>query len=129
MMKKSYINNRKSISGFFSNRFYQIKLDIWIVLIGILCAITTTSIGQESKQKQIAQTQMGFLAIPDGARYTGMGSAAVATSEGVEAVFINPAGLGTLETGTEFSMSQTLYIADINKTALGVAKGFRNIAE
>ena len=126
-MGKLYFSHMKPSSSFAIFYSYSLRRCVRYFVLVILCAITTTSFGQESKQKQIAQTQMGFLAIPDGARYTGMGSAAVGLSEGVESVFINPAGLGVLETGSEFSVSQTLYIADINKTALGIAKGFRNI--
>ena len=92
-MERVYFCIGKTISGCFIRHFYPFRLASGIILLGILCAIATTVVGQESKQKQIAQTQMGFLAIPDGARYTGMGSAAVSIAEGIEATFINPAGL------------------------------------
>jgi hypothetical protein len=51
------------------------------------------------------------LQIPVGPRGTALGGSAVSDVDGVEAIFWNPAGLGSLE-GTEALFSHTTYFAD-----------------
>ena len=95
------------------------------IISNIFSCFLSSSYSQETQQ--IAQTQMVFLGIPVGGRYTGMGSAAVGISEGTEAVFFNPAGLAFASNDWEIFVSETNYIADIKQTAVAVAKGINTI--
>lgn len=54
------------------------------------------------------------LVIPVGARGAAMGGSVVANSKGVDAIYWNPAGLGSLYEGTEIMFGHQPYIADIN---------------
>ena len=54
------------------------------------------------------------LVIPVGARGAAMGGSVVANSVGVDAIYWNPAGLGSLYEGTEVMFGHQPYIADID---------------
>jgi hypothetical protein len=64
------------------------------------------------------------LRLPVGARSLALGGATVASERGVEALFYNPAGSATSESGTEIMFSHTEYIADINLNYFGMVHSF-----
>lgn len=65
------------------------------------------------------------LLIPVGARGMALGPSSMVFSQGVEAIYWNPAGLSRIDHGVEAMLSQMTYIADINVTyaAIGVNAG------
>jgi hypothetical protein len=58
--------------------------------------------------------------IPVGPRGTALGGAVVSSTDGIEALFFNPAGLAGL-TGTEAIFSNTQYFADMQVNYVGIA--------
>ena len=69
------------------------------------------------------------LLIPMGARGTALAGAALASINGVEAIYWNPAGLANTESSVEATFSYMKYIADINVSygAVGVKTGLGSL--
>jgi hypothetical protein len=69
------------------------------------------------------------LLIPMGARGTALAGAALASINGVDAIYWNPAGLANTESSVEATFSYMSYIADINVSygAIGVKTGLGSL--
>ncbi|MGB2868605.1 MAG: PorV/PorQ family protein [Bacteroidota bacterium] len=78
----------------------------------------------EAQNKRLGTGAATELLIPIGARDLAMGGSTIATSEGVEAIYWNPAGLGRMSRGAEGMFSQMSYIADIGVSYGAVAGKF-----
>ncbi len=79
---------------------------------------STASAGGDLK---IGSSGAQYLRIPVGSRGSAMGGSAVAFSEGVDALYWNPAGASTL-TNTDLLLSRHQYIADINVDYFAAAR-------
>jgi len=113
------------------------RIILLFVVFGLLMVVTaanlfaqtsgTTDIidEQHSANRRIGSAAATELLIPVGARGTAMGGANMATSEGVEAIHWNPAGLARARYSAEAIVSTMAYIADIrmNYAAVGIAFG------
>ncbi len=77
---------------------------------------------QEGRNKRIGTAAATELLIPVGARDLAMGGASLALSQGVDAIFWNPAGLARQTNAAEGTLTTMSYIADIrvNYGAVGL---------
>jgi hypothetical protein len=91
-----------------------------VVLLGIL---SMTALAANKNRIGTAGAQE--LLLPVGARGVAIGGSSMVFSNGVEAIYWNPAGLGRMEHGVEALISHMTYIADVNVTygAIGVQAG------
>jgi hypothetical protein len=99
-----------------NNRIFTLCL-ICLLLLGI---VVTGS----AQNKRIGTAAAPELLIPVGARDLGMGGSTIATSEGVESIYWNPAGLGKMTSSAEAMFSSMSYIADIGVNYGAVAGSF-----
>ncbi len=91
------------------------------LLAALLLVATSLSIaGRGDKAGTAAATE---LLVPIGAASIGMGSTAIATAAGIEAIFWNPAGLSRTTYGTMGMISHMSYLADINVEYGAVSTG------
>jgi hypothetical protein len=66
--------------------------------------------------KKVAQSGMQFLKIGVGARMAGRGETGIATLDGIDAIFWNPAGLALMQ-NRQFLFTYNRWIADISQNA------------
>ncbi|MFZ1291622.1 MAG: PorV/PorQ family protein [Melioribacteraceae bacterium] len=92
------------------------KLKYFILLIFLL--VFTQSIF--SQKKKAGQSGMTYLAISLGARESAMGNASVASVDGTQGLFYNPAVLTNID-GFGFSMNHVSWIADTRLYGFGAA--------
>jgi hypothetical protein len=91
----------------------------------LLCVSLLMVFGNASAQNQrIGSAAASELLIPVGARDIAMGGSTIATSEGLEAIYWNPAGLGRMRHSAEGMFSWMQYIADIKVNYGAVASKF-----
>lgn len=91
----------------------------------VLCVALLMLVNPASAQNQRTGTAGATeLLIPVGARDMAMGGAGIATSEGLEAIYWNPAGLGRMSHGAEGMFSWMSYIGDIKVNYGAVAGKF-----
>ena len=97
-------------------------LSLFLVLLLPVLIVTGVN-GQNKRMGTAAATE---LLVPVGARDFAMGGANIASSEGVEAIFWNPAGMGQVRYGAEAMFSSMAYIADISVNYGAIAASFGN---
>lgn len=86
----------------------------------IVCAVAMNEVTAQTFKTDVSKkgtTAAPFLSISQGARATAMGSAFVAVADDHSALYWNPAGLATLNTGVMFD--HTTWFADIGYNFLG----------
>ena len=93
----------------------------FLILALVLCLVLETGNGQNKRIGTSAATQ---LLIPIGARDFAMAGSSIASSNGVEAMFWNPAGLGKMNNTAQGMFSSMQYIADIGLNYGAVASKF-----
>jgi len=81
-----------------------------LVLLTLLVLFVGSTAAQNQRTGTAAATE---LLIPVGARDLAMGGASIASSQGVDAIYWNPAGLGRMTNLAEGIFSSLSYIADI----------------
>lgn len=97
-----------------------------LLLVLLVLGLSTAYAGNEAR---IGTAGALELTIPYGSRGTAMGGAVLSTVTGVESMYWNPAGLGSLE-GTEAMFTYLPYFADIDVNYFGLAsfvEGFGTI--
>jgi len=87
------------------------KIVFWIVPMILIMSWCSVMAGDPNRTGTAGAQE---LVIPVGARGAAMGGSVVANSMGVDAIFWNPAGLGSLYESTEVMFGHQPYIADIN---------------
>jgi hypothetical protein len=103
------------------------------VIYGIVLFCVALSLLLDTAQAQnrrIGTSAAPELLIPVGARDLAMGGSSIANTQGVEAIYWNPAGLGLLTRGAEGMFSHMSYIGDIGVSYGAVAgkfEGFGNV--
>ncbi|MCI0693378.1 PorV/PorQ family protein [candidate division KSB1 bacterium] len=102
------------------------------LLFCVMMAVMVSSLSaqQEGRNKRIGTAAATELLIPVGARDLAMGGASMAVSQGVDAIFWNPAGLARQTNAAEGTLTTMSYIADIrvNYGAVGIVfSGFGTI--
>ena len=94
-----------------------------IIAAFVLCVATlfvvTSMVAQNQRVGTVGATE---LLVPVGARDMALSGASLATTNGVEAIFWNPAGLGRIAGSAEGMFSTMTYIADVN-VAYGAVAG------
>ena len=103
------------------------KTKVTIFMI-VLLVVSLSSV-YAGNTRRIGTAGAGELLIPIGSRGSAMAGAVLSTTEGVEAMYWNPAGLASLE-GTEAMFTHLPYFADIDVNFVGVAtaiEGFGTI--
>ena len=93
------------------------KTKVTIFMI-VLLVVSLSSV-YAGNTDRIGTAGAGELLIPIGSRGAAMSGAVLSTSEGVEAMYWNPAGLASLE-GTEAMFTHLPYFADIDVNFVGV---------
>lgn len=93
-----------------------------VLCLTLLLVLGGSGIAQEQR---IGTNSASELLIPVGARYISMGGAPVATVQGVDAIFWNPAGLARSNYTADVTFSHMSHLADINVNyaALGIKFG------
>jgi hypothetical protein len=79
---------------------------------------------QPDGERRAGTNAAAELLIPVGARYIAMGGASVATANGLEALYWNPAGLAQASRNANAMFSHMKHIADINVNYLAVSAAF-----
>ncbi|MBK7979116.1 MAG: PorV/PorQ family protein [Ignavibacteriae bacterium] len=97
----------------------KLKLSILAIILLI------TSQNYLAQKKKAGQSGMTYLAISLGARESAMGNASVASVNGTQGLFYNPAVLTNIE-GFGFSMNHVSWIADTRLYAFGAAYDFQD---
>ncbi|MFQ5650523.1 MAG: PorV/PorQ family protein [bacterium] len=82
-----------------------------ILCLAILFLASVEGIAQEQR---IGTNSASELLIPVGARYIAMGGASIATVQGVDAIFWNPAGVARSDYSADVTFSHMQHLADIN---------------
>lgn len=92
----------------------------------LIACVLILSMGSESlaQNKRVGTAAATELLIPIGGRDLAMGGSGIATSQGLEAIYWNPAGLGRLGHSAEAMFSSMSYIADIGVTYGAVGAKF-----
>jgi hypothetical protein len=93
-----------------------------LFLILLLCVVIVS--GVSAQNRRMGNAGATELLVPVGARDFAMGGAAIASAEGVEAMYWNPAGLGRIRYGAEAMFSSMAYIADVGVTYGAIAASF-----
>jgi hypothetical protein len=86
----------------------------------IVCAVAWNQVAAQTFKTDVSKkgtTAAPFLSISQGARATAMGSAFVAVADDQSALYWNPAGIATINTGVMFD--HTTWFADIGYNFLG----------
>jgi hypothetical protein len=97
-----------------------------VLLIGALALVWVTGASAQAN-KRLGTAGAAELLVPVGARDLAMGSAGVASSRGVEALYWNPAGTSRMASNAEGMFSHMKYIADINLNYAAVAAKFQGL--
>ena len=100
------------------------KINIILSLFIMLGMLSSPSYAQP---KKLAQTGLQFLKVDVGARTAAMGGINTTTNYDASAMFYNPAGMALMDTEWDFMANQTMWIADIGYSAIGLAKTFEGI--
>ena len=95
---------------------------ILLISVFVLLSLQSTVFAQ---MKKMGQSGMTYLAISLGARESAMGNASVASVEGIQGLFYNPAVLARFE-GFGITMNQVDWLADTKVYGLGAAYGMGN---
>jgi hypothetical protein len=91
----------------------------------LLCmAVMLLAMPALAQHQRVGAIAGAELLIPVGARDLALGGASLATTQGVEAMYWNTAGLGHMQGGAEAMFSSMTYIADINVVYGAVAGRF-----
>lgn len=93
-----------------------------LLIILLLCAVIVS--GVTAQNKRMGTAAATELLVPVGARNLAMGGAGVASSEGVEAIFWNPAAMGGMRSSVEAMFSSMAYIADTKVNYGAIAASF-----
>ncbi len=80
-----------------------------------------------TQEQRIGTNGASELLIPVGARYIGMGGASVASVQGVDAIYYNPAGVSRSEYTADVMFSHMSHLADVNINYVGLALKFGSI--
>lgn len=93
-----------------------------ILCLALLFVVAGSGIAQEQRTGTNSAAE---LLIPVGARYIGMGGASVASVQGVDAIYWNPAGIARSDYTADVTFMHMQYLADINinYAALGIKFG------
>ncbi len=97
-----------------------------LLLVLLVLGLSTAYAGNEARVGTAGALELN---IPYGSRGSAMGGAVLSTVTGVESMYWNPAGLGSLE-GTEVMFTHIPYFADIDVNYVGLAsvvEGFGTI--
>ncbi|MCK4605710.1 MAG: hypothetical protein KAU35_00295, partial [candidate division Zixibacteria bacterium] len=81
------------------------------VIVFLAVGLSTAFAGNDNRTGTSGALE---LRIPCGSRGSAMGGSVVANSNGVDAIYWNPAGLAMLDGGTEVMFTHLPYIADID---------------
>jgi hypothetical protein len=103
------------------------KMCIWLPVVALLLALSSPLLAQNNDpdgERRSGTNAASELSIPVGARYIGMGGASVATANGLEALYWNPAGLAQSSRNANAMFSHMKHIADINVNYLAVSAAF-----
>ncbi len=98
----------------------------FIIILAAVFSATIFTAPAHSVMKKVGQTGMQFLKVDASARAAAMGGAFSMVGDDASAMFYNPAGIGRMQNKLDFFSGRTQWIADINYTAAGLAKGFGN---
>lgn len=99
------------------------RLFVGFLLLCVAMAFVADT--SDAQNRRIGTAAAPELLIPVGARDMAMGGATIASSQGIEAIYWNPAGLSSLDHAAEGMFSSMAYIADIsvNYGAVGASFG------
>jgi hypothetical protein len=100
--------------------FYKVPA-LWLIAFLIL---TGVAMAQESRVGTNAASE---LLVPVGARYLGMGGSSIASVQGIEAIYWNPAGLARSSHSANAMFSQMRHISDINVSYVAVSATFGSL--
>lgn len=89
------------------------RIGITLIVVVILVGIQTVLAGNENKRSTAGGLEV---LLPVGGRGTAMSGANISTTQGLEAIHWNPAGLSRMNGGGEVMFSNMNYIADIKLT-------------
>ncbi len=89
-----------------------------------LALLFMVSVNGTAQEQRIGTNAASELLIPVGARAIAMGGGSVATVEGVDAIYWNPAGLARSNYTANAVFSHMTYLADINVNYVGVGLNF-----
>src|SRR3990172_6421962 len=95
-----------------------------ILCLVLLLVASVDGIAQEERTGTSAASE---LLIPVGARYIAMGGAPIATVQGVDAIFWNPAGVARSNYNADAVFTHMTHIADIGLNYVGVALRFPSL--
>ncbi len=97
-----------------------------IYLALILLNLSLVSQADAKIIKKVAQTGLQFLKVDMAARPAAMGGAVTVAINGADAMFYNPAGLTEMDAATDFFVTRTNWLADIEYTAGALARDLGN---
>ncbi len=97
---------------------FKYNIGITLIVVVILGAFQTAFAGNENKRGTAGGLEV---VLPVGARGTAMSGANISTTQGIEAIHWNPAGLSRMNGSGEVMFSNMNYIADIKLTYGAVA--------
>lgn len=95
-----------------------------VLCLALMFLVSANGIAQEQR---IGTNAASELLIPVGARYIAMGGASVATVQGVDAIYWNPAGVARSGYKSDVVFSHMTYLADINVNYAAMALKFGNL--
>ncbi len=94
---------------------------ILALLLAFIAVASASAFAQESRTGTNAAAE---LLIPVGGRYIGMGGASIASVQGIEAIYWNPAGLNRSNYSANAIFSYMRHISDINVNFVAVCANF-----
>ncbi|MGH7449873.1 MAG: hypothetical protein ACRENG_00855, partial [bacterium] len=94
---------------------------ILALLLAFIAVAGASAFAQESRTGTNAAAE---LLIPVGGRYIGMGGASIASVQGIEAIYWNPAGLNRSNYSANAMFSYMRHISDINVNFVAVCANF-----
>lgn len=100
--------------------YYKFTNFVKVFLLSFLIALEAFASGGKRNGTAGAQE----LLIPVGARGLAFNGAYISGLDGIDAIYYNPAGLGTITTGAQAMFSYMNYIADIGVSYAAVGAGF-----
>ncbi|MDZ7267587.1 MAG: PorV/PorQ family protein [candidate division KSB1 bacterium] len=92
-----------------------------VLMLAVFLFAGDETMAQENRTGTNAASE---LLIPAGGRYIGMGGAAIASVQGIEAIYWNPAGLSRSSYSANAMFSHMRHIADINVNYVAVSANF-----
>lgn len=95
-----------------------------VLCLALMLLFSVNGIAQEQR---IGTNAASELLIPVGARHIALGGASVASVQGVDAIFWNPAGVARSNYTSDVMFSHMTYIADININYAAMALKFGNL--